>query len=169
MKKFVLILLTVALTATAAIAQPRGKRHHQRPDAGKMVERRVAMLDSALALTPDQKTAITAIYTNEIEQRQAQAKAKHERPDAKNRDVRAREAKERDAELDAKVAQVLTDEQRAKFEQLKLRRHGEAGKRHGRRGGPKGKFKADAAKADCCKQTGEAKADCCKQAETRKK
>ena len=68
----------VALLAVASVcAQPQGRGHrHGSMNPGQMIERRVAMLDKELSLTPDQKTAIAAIYTEQAEKMKAKMEQK---------------------------------------------------------------------------------------------
>lgn len=155
MKTRIAALLILAVCIGFAVSgQPRGERHNP----AKMIEHRVAALDHALSLTPDQKTAITRIFTNEMERRQAQASKRDEQtPRMHGKEGKAQfEAAQRD--LDEKINAVLTDEQRAKYETFKLERrnHKAPGPRHHGKGHHGKRHQGD--KMNCC---GDMK-DCCK-------
>ena len=104
----------MALLAVAGMnAQPqgRGPRGPQGMDPGKMIEHRVAMLDKQLQLTPDQKKAIAAIFNEHMQKMFVQSS----QPKPENWKAGL-------AEEDAKVAAVLTAEQKEKYEQLQAER-----------------------------------------------
>ena len=178
MKKTFFAMIIALLAVATMSAQPQGRQHHPKDGMNpeKMIEHRVAMLDKALSLTPDQKTAITALYTEqsqkmraEMQQMRADKQGK-EQPKPEDMQARREAMKAEQEAVDAKVAALLTDEQKVKFEEIKAKQN-ERGPRN-RDGGPshhkmKRDGKAPQAKQDCCK--GEAKAekaecqnDCCK-------
>lgn len=176
MKKTFFAIMVALLAVASVCAQPQGRGHrHGSMNPGQMIERRVAMLDKELSLTPDQKTAIAAIYTEQAEKMKAKMEQKRADKDnqvqPKPEDMKARREamKAEQDEVDNKVAQLLTAEQKAKFEQVKAKRaergHDNKGMRHrgpkhedGKAPSFKGKADCDK-KAECCKDN--AKADCC--------
>ena len=178
MKKTFFAIMIALLTVATMSAQPqdhqRGDKHGMNPE--KMIEHRVNQLDKALSLTPEQKTAIVAIYTEQHQmmrdemQQMREAKQDKGRPNAEQMQARREAIKANQEATDAKVAALLTDEQKTKFEQIKAKR-GERAPR-GRHGGPghhkmHKDDKAPEAKADCCKgeakaEKGECQNDCCK-------
>lgn len=178
MKKTFLAMIIALLAVATMSAQPQGRQHHAKGGMNpeKMIEHRVAMLDKALSLTPDQKMAIAALYTEqsqkmraEMQQMRAEKQGK-EKPKPEDMQARREAMKAEQQAVDAKVEALLTDEQKTKFEEIRAN-HNERGPR-GRHGGhDRHKMKTDGkapeAKQDCCK--GEAKADkaecqkdCCK-------
>ena len=154
----------MALLAVAGMnAQPQGRGPrpgNMNPET--MIEHRIAMLDKQLQLTPEQKTAIAAIYTEQAEQMKAQMQQKFdkkEQPKPEEMKAHHEQMKASQAEVDAKGAAVLTAEQKEKYEQLQAE-HEKRGPR-GRHDAPghhhEGKEKAECGQGHDC---GEAKAEC---------
>ncbi len=121
MKKIVLILTVALLGSIVTNAQ-----QHRRPDMTpeQMVEKRVERLDKALALTAEQKTEITKIFVEEMQSTRAE-RAKRQ-VDGTGEDAAARQARHQQMQAqreatDAKVVSVLTDEQAAKYAEIKQR------------------------------------------------
>ena len=148
----------MALLAVAGMsAQPQGRG--PRPgdmNPEKMIEHRIAMLDKQLQLTPDQKKAIAAIYTEQAEQMKAQMQQKRdckEQPKPEEMKAHHEQMKAGQAEVDAKVAAVLTAEQKEKYEQLQAEheKRGPRGRHH------EGKEKAECGQGHDC---GKEKAEC---------
>ena len=142
-----LLVALVAAFAMQAQDQPRhhGRHgHHMNPE--KAIEMRVDRLDKALGLTPEQKTAITAIFTRQAEE----MKAKREQMSQNGERPSREQVRAKAQQLDAEVEAVLTAEQKAKYATLK-QQHEQRGHKggHDRKGAPKGK---DGCKDDCCKQ-----------------
>ena len=167
MKKTFFAIMVALLAVAGMNAQPQGRGHHGQMNPAQMVERRIAMLDKELTLTPDQKTAIKAIYTEQAEAMKAEmeqmrADKQHvAQPKAEDMKARREAMKARQDEADNKVAALLTAEQKTKFEQLRARQAERGMRHHGKRGPRHEDGKAPQASGDCCKQS-EAKADCCK-------
>ena len=167
MKKIVMMLAVLMMSSAAMMAQPpRGGHHGRGPmNPEKMVEQRVDRLDKALSLTTEQKTAITTILQEEQGQMKAQfdGKAKGERPSQEEMQAHQEAMKAQRAATDAKIKQVLTPDQQAKYDELQAQgprgnkdfKKGKPGKKHDKRG--KGDKKKDA--KDCC--GGEQKACSC--------
>lgn len=135
MKKTFLALLVALMAITVASAQPQAGQRRQGMEmtTEKMAEHHVAMLDKELSLTPDQKTAITAIYAEQAEQMRAQMQQKRDANQAQPKPEDMKEHRkfmqEQQEAVDAKVAALLTPEQKEKFEQLKTRKDN-CGPRH---------------------------------------
>ena len=164
-------MVLLAVAGMNAQPQGRGPRGPQGMDPGKMIEHRVAMLDKQLQLTPDQKKAIAAIYTEQADQMKAQMQQKRdnkEQPKPEEMKARHEEMRAHQAEVDAKVAAVLTAEQKEKYEQLQAEHekrgprghHGAPGRHH------EGMEKAECGQGHDCKDMaaghdcGKAKAEC---------
>ncbi len=121
MKKIVLILTVALLGSIVTNAQ-----QHRRPDMTpeQMVEKRVERLDKALALTAEQKTEITKIFVEEMQSTRAERAKRQD--DGTGEDAAARQARHQQMQAqreatDAKVVSVLTDEQAAKYAEIKQR------------------------------------------------
>lgn len=168
MKKIVLVLLVALMGTTMMNAQPpRGERRMQD---------RIAQLEKELNLNEEQKAQITEIYKEGMPQRQFDRNQmkEGEKPDQADKKSFRERFMEQQAAMDAKIAKVLTPEQREKFDQLRL----EEQKREGYRGhGPKDRRHGDRHHGDqhkkapkdgnCCK-AGENKG-CCDKPKTAEK
>ncbi len=128
----------MALVATTAvIAQESNEKSDRRGDKGeKHIERQMKRMDKKLNLSEDQKKQIKDFFT-EFDQ---QKKARMEQ-------MRQQEKRDRDA-LDSKIGSILTEEQRAKWAEMKAEREkmmkkGKDGMRDkkGRGHGPRGDHK----------------------------
>lgn len=156
MKKTFLMMLVAMLATVTVQAQPRhhgGQRHDMDPT--KFIEMRVDRLDKELNLTPEQKTAITAIYTRQADQ----MRAAKDRRDGSERPTREQMRANHD-QVKAEVEAVLTAEQKAKFAQMKDERRGH----HDRKGAPDQRKHGGCCKDDGGKKDG-GKKDCCKKGE----
>ena len=126
MKKTIFVIMMALLAVAGMNAQPQGRGPrpgNMNPET--MIEHRIAMLDKQLQLTPEQKTAIAAIYTEQAEQMKAQMQQKFdkkEQPKPEEMKAHHEQMKASQAEVDAKVAAVLTAEQKEKYEQLQAER-----------------------------------------------
>ena len=144
MKKTIFVIMMVLLAVAGMNAQPQGRG--PRPggmNPEKMIEHRIAMLDKQLQLTPDQKTAIAAIYNEQAEQMKAEMQQMHDKnvqPKPEEMKGHHEQMQARQAEVDAKVAAVLTAEQKEKYEQLQAE--------HEKRG-PRGRHHEGKEKAEC--------------------
>ena len=139
MKKTILLALMVVVATTAVTAQEFEKQDKRR-GAGpeKRVEKQMKRLDKKLNLTDEQKQILTHYYGEFY-------KAQHERMEQ----MRKQEKEEREA-LNGKINSILTDEQKAKFAQMKEKekeawKEGKGhqpgrgpGRGHGAHGGPDG-------------------------------
>lgn len=155
------MMMLVALVAAFAMQAQDQPRHHGRHghdmNPEKAIEMRVERLDKELGLTPEQKTAITAIFTRQAEQMKAKREQMSQNGERPSREQVRAQAQQLDAEVEA----VLTAEQKAKYATLK-QQHEQRGHKDDRKGAPKGK---DGCKGGCCKQ-GEKQA--CTEAEPKK-
>ena len=96
----VVAVCSAALCSTPLLAQGRGM---MTPEA------RVDAIDKAVTLTPDQKTKITAMYTEDQKKMQALR-------DAQDPDMRSKMMDMRKDE-NSKIKDMLTDDQKPKFDQ----------------------------------------------------
>lgn len=169
MKKTIFALAMMLCTVAVVFAQDdarqareRGTRHQQM-NPERMAEHRVAALDKELALTADQKAAITAIYEEEAKamkqnmERRHDGKQKVGKPDREARQARHQAMKARQDEVNAKVAAVLTADQKVKFEQMKNDR----GKRGAHRNGMKAGKDNPQGEQSCCKTQDKADKKAC--------
>ena len=126
-------MLLMALVATTAVSaqdvQDRQDRHGPNPE--KRIEHQIKRLDKKLNLTDEQKKLLKDYYT-EFDQLQK----------ARMQQIRQQEKREREA-LDGKIKSILTEEQKAKFAEMKEQEKemwkdndGRMGPRFGRGHGP---------------------------------
>ena len=112
MKKLILSLVLVAGLAFAANAQqgqggPGGRRPQATP------EERVKQLDEKLKLTDDQKTKVTAVYTEAAE---AQKKMREEmQAGGGDRQAMMEKMQKMSADTDAKLNAIFTAEQKTAY------------------------------------------------------
>ena len=133
MKKIILAL-AIALMGTMVMNAQPPRRTDMSPE--QMVERRVERLDKALSLTPEQKTAIAKIYTEEMQTmgKERIAKKEHaEKPDEATMKAKREQMKAQRDATRAKIESLLTPEQAAKYAELQKRegKRGHHGPRHG--------------------------------------
>ncbi|MBQ2164949.1 MAG: hypothetical protein II445_10640 [Muribaculaceae bacterium] len=136
MKKTILIALMAIVATGAVIAQDTNEKKERRGrDGEKQIERQMKRLDKKLSLTEDQKMKLKDYYT----EFQNMKKARMEQ-------MRQQEQRDREA-LDNKINSILTDEQKAKYAEMKDKNkdmwkdgnHDQMrGKGHGPRHGGKG-------------------------------
>ena len=105
MKKIIILAVAVLMGVGSVSAQRGGGRHMM------TVEQRVANMAKELGLTASQQKQITAIYTDFENSR------KSEKGEVTREQMRAQRQ-----ELDKKVNAVLTDTQKAKYEEMKKSR-----------------------------------------------
>ena len=159
MKKILLLLAVVLMTATTMTAQP--------PRGGEMVQGRIEQLDKALTLTDKQKTQITEILKEGMSQMKMERPHMKdgEKPDEATMKSRREQMEANHAAIDAKIAEVLTPEQVKKYEQLKSEEAKDRGARHHgpRDRGPKGHHPKGAPQQGCCDKAPN-EAGCCNKA-----
>lgn len=108
MKKTFLLALMAVVATIAVTAQETEQRGDRRaPDPEKRIEHQVKRLDKKLKLTDEQKQQLKEFY-GEFDKTQM----------ARMEQVRLQEKKDRDA-LDGKINSILTDEQKAKYAEMK--------------------------------------------------
>lgn len=108
MKKTFLLALMAVIAATTVTAQDMDQRGERRgPDPEKRVEKQVKRLDKKLKLTDDQKLQLKEFYGEFGKAQQARME-------------QMRQAEKRDREaLDGKIKSILTEEQKAKYAEMK--------------------------------------------------
>ena len=106
-KTFLLALMAVFATSTvmAQEFEPRGERRG--PDPDKRIEHQIKRLDKKLKLNEDQQKQLKEFY-EEFDKAQM----------ARMEQVRQMEKKDREA-LDGKIKSILTEEQKAKYDEMK--------------------------------------------------
>lgn len=112
------VLLIVAASVVMTQAQPRGFGHRGPMDPEERLEARLGFLTQELALDEQQVEAVRAA----LEKGHSDARAWHDaNPDASRDDRRAFRDEHREA-IEAAIKEVLNDEQKSTFEELKDRR-----------------------------------------------
>jgi len=124
MKKTILVVLMAIVATTAVTAQESDQRERRGDNSEKRVERQVKRLDKKLQLTDEQKLQIKEIYSEFDKADQA-----------RKEQMRLQERKDREA-LNGKINSILTDEQKAKFADMKSKEKDAMHKE--RHGGKKG-------------------------------
>lgn len=119
MKKMIFALIAVMTMTTVAGAQERDDKR------GDFKQKRIEMLAKKLNLTDEQKAAMTTIMDDTHKQLEAIEAQKKEVMDGQK----------------AKMEQLLTPEQLAKFKEMRPEHRGEMGKRPG--DGKRGDFKGE--------------------------
>ena len=108
MKKTILLALMAVFATTAVTAQDMEQRDDRRGmDPEKRIEKQVGRLDKKLKLTDEQKQQLKEYY-GEFDKAQM----------ARMEQVRLQEKKDREA-LDGKINSILTEEQKAKYAEMK--------------------------------------------------
>ncbi len=108
MKKTLLLALMAVFATTAVTAQDMEQRGDRRGmDPEKRIEKQVGRLDKKLKLTDEQKQQLKEYY-GEFDKAQM----------ARMEQVRLQEKKDREA-LDGKINSILTEEQKAKYAEMK--------------------------------------------------
>ena len=108
MKKTLLLALMAVFATTAVTAQDMEQRDDRRGmDPEKRIEKQVGRLDKKLKLTDEQKQQLKEFY-GEFDKAQM----------ARMEQVRLQEKKDREA-LDGKINSILTEEQKAKYAEMK--------------------------------------------------
>ena len=110
MKKTLLLALMAIVATTAVTAQDFEKRGERRgPDPEQRIEKQVKRLEKKLKLTEDQQKQLKEFY-GEFDKAQM----------ARMQQMRQQELKDREA-LNGKINSILTEEQKAKYAEMKER------------------------------------------------
>lgn len=131
MKKTILIALMAIVATGAVIAQDTNDKMDRRGhDGQKRIERQMNRLDKKLKLTDDQKAKLKDYYTEFDNMKKARMEQ-----------MRLQEQRDREA-LDSKIKSILTDEQKAKYDEMKEKekemwKDGEHDFMHGKGHGPR--------------------------------
>ncbi len=153
MKKMILALVAVFALTMGAQAQDNGKKEApQRPSKEEMIQKQTDLLADSLGLTEEQKAAVLALNTEYADKMGPQMRhprgpqmkegeeVSEDAPEAPEEmserpEMKPEMGEDPRAEYSAKMKEILTEEQYAKYETLEKRmmRHG------GRPGGPMGK------------------------------
>ena len=108
MKKTILMTLMALVATTAVNAQDFQEFQERRgPSPEKRIEHQVQRLDKKLKLTDEQKQQLKDYYAEFDKMQQARMEQ-----------MRMQEKREREA-LDSKINSILTDEQKAKYAEMK--------------------------------------------------
>lgn len=108
MRKTILLALMAVVATTAVTAQETEKRDDRRgPNPEKRVEKQVKRLDKKLKLSDSQKEQLKEFYGEFNKAQQARMEQ-----------MRLQEKQDRDA-LNSKINSILTDEQKAKYAEMK--------------------------------------------------
>lgn len=108
MKKTLLLALMAIVATTAVTAQDFEKRGERRgPDPEQRIEKQVKRLEKKLKLTEDQQKQLKEFY-GEFDKAQM----------ARIQQMRQQELKDREA-LNGKINSILTEEQKAKYAEMK--------------------------------------------------
>jgi len=149
MKKIVLVLMVTLMGTMMMNAQPP-HRHDMTPE--QRVEKRIEQLNKALSLTEKQKTEITRIFMQEMEEMHKDKPAVKEqgkKPDEAAMQAHREKMKAQRDATNAKIEALLTPEQAAKFAQMK-QREGRRGHEKARKGPQQDRNRGDQ-RHDCCK------------------
>jgi len=167
MKRIALVLIVALMSTMAMNAQPQ--------HGAGMAQNRLEQLDKALGLSSDQKAQVSKILKDGMSQMRNERLSKKdgEKNDQADRQSRRERIEKQRSAIDAQINNVLTPEQRKKFEQFRKEEHKRdaqsgprnRGHRDHHKKGPKdgGCCQPDKSKG-CCEQS---KADkpkgCCEQ------
>lgn len=116
MKK--LIMICGVLFGMTAFVQAQQDGKPARTAGARMAmtpEARVKQLDEKLMLSADQKAKLTTVFT---EQAAAQKKQREEGPGTEDRQVRMERMQKQRAELETKITDVLTNDQKKTYTDL---------------------------------------------------
>jgi len=107
MKKTALMILVAILATTTVTAQDKEQREHRGPDPAKFIEKQVKRMDKKLQLTDEQKEQLKEFYGEFGKAQQARMEQ-----------MQQMEKRDREA-LNGKIKSILTDEQKAKYDEMK--------------------------------------------------
>ena len=107
MKKTALMILVAIFATTTMTAQDNDQREFRGPDPAKFIEKQVKHMDKKLQLTDEQKEQLKEFYGEFGKAQQARMEQ-----------MRQMEKRDREA-LNGKIKSILTDEQKAKYDEMK--------------------------------------------------
>lgn len=120
------MLLVLMASATAFAQDVKTK---ERPTPEQRAQKQTEMMAKQLELSEAQQTEILAINLENAKKREAEMEARKAEMDARREEMKARR-EEMKAQEEA-IKQVLTEEQRAKWEELKESQRDRRGRRPG--------------------------------------
>lgn len=127
MKKLTIALMLVLMAGAAAFAQEAKTK--ERPTPEERAQKQTEMMAKQLELSEAQKAEILAINLENAKKREAEMEAKRAEMDARRAEMSAR--REEMKAQDEAIKKVLTEEQRAKWEELKESQRHRRGRRPG--------------------------------------
>jgi Spy/CpxP family protein refolding chaperone len=120
MKKLTIAMLLVFMTGITAFAQDTKTK--ERPTPEERAQKQTEMMAKQLELSEAQKTEILAINVENAKKREAEMEARKAEMDSRREEMKAQ---------DEAIKQVLTEEQRAKWVELKESQRDRRGRRPG--------------------------------------
>lgn len=115
MKKWILAFVFAAMVSLSGFAQQRGgERMTPEQQATRMTEK----MAEELSLTPDQKKQVLAINLAQAKKRDQERVAQQKNMEARKAEMEAKKAEMQ--KQDELIKAVLTEEQRTKWEEIKL-------------------------------------------------
>ena len=122
MKTAAATAMLVLCSAGASLAQPPGGQGGGPPDPAMMAERQLTQMKDRLKLTDDQEKKIKPILLDSAKQ-QTKMREKMTPGEPPSEEMRAEMTKSREA-VNAKVTEVLTDDQKKEYEKMLSERRG---------------------------------------------
>lgn len=127
MKKLTMALLLVLMAGVTAFAQETKTK--ERPTAEERAQKQTDMMAEKLELSDSQKAQILAINLENAKKREAEMEARKAEMEARKEQMQA--MKEGLKAQDEAIKEVLTEEQRSKWEELKESQRDRRGRRPG--------------------------------------
>jgi periplasmic protein CpxP/Spy len=134
MKNLTFAMLLVLMTGITAFAQDMRTKERHSPE--ERAQKQTEMMAKQLELSEDQKAKILAINLEGAKKREAEMAAKKAEMDARREEMKA--MREEMKSQDEAIKEVLTEEQRAKWEELKQSQRDRRGRRPGGQVGERG-------------------------------
>lgn len=127
MKKLILVAALVCMATLGAFAQQQRRGETATPE--ERAQRQTERMAEQLQLSETQKAQILAINLEHAKKRQAEMEARKAEMDAKREEMKA--MREEMKAQDEQIKEILTEEQRAKWEELKEAQMDRRGRRPG--------------------------------------
>ncbi|MBN3581423.1 DUF4890 domain-containing protein [Algoriphagus aestuarii] len=134
MKNLTIAMLLVLLTGITAMAQDTKTK--ERPTPEERAQKQTEMMAKQLELSEDQKAQILAINLENAKKREGEMEARKAEMDARREEMKA--LREEMKSQDEAIKEVLTEEQRAKWEEIKQSQKDRRGRRPGGQVGDRG-------------------------------